>query len=41
LQQQGFEGLNEGQAVGTEDEWPTGNLAKRLALANVSLITLY
>eukprot|EP00953_Heterococcus_sp_UTEX-ZZ885_P031739 16618-Heterococcus_DN1.PRE.2 len=23
-----------GQAVGTEDEWPTGNLAKRLALAN-------
>eukprot|EP00953_Heterococcus_sp_UTEX-ZZ885_P031744 16619-Heterococcus_DN1.PRE.2 len=31
---QGFEGLNEGQAVGTEDEWPTGNLAKRLALAN-------
>eukprot|EP00611_Tribonema_gayanum_P006389 TRINITY_DN15688_c0_g1_i1.p1 TRINITY_DN15688_c0_g1~~TRINITY_DN15688_c0_g1_i1.p1 ORF type:complete len:358 (-),score=110.64 TRINITY_DN15688_c0_g1_i1:10-960(-) len=32
-QVQGFEGLNEEQEKGTEDEWPTGNLAKRLALA--------
>lgn len=32
---QGFEGLNEGMDKGHEDEWPTANLAKRLALAKV------
>jgi thioredoxin-like negative regulator of GroEL len=29
---EGFEGLNDDMSPGKEDEWPTGNLARRLAL---------